>query len=314
MRGRVVVALRGKEPGPTLVVVGALHGNEPAGVDALVRLGDRLSAAGGLERGALIGLVGNRSASAVGRRYLDRDLNRIWELPPGESRRLREGRERLALTRALGRIRRTTSGPLHVVDVHTTSGRGPAFTIVPRSPWGRAEADALPVPRVTGVFTSLRGTFGGWLDRHDIPNLTLEAGSHRDLASAERAEAVLRLLAERLGLAGPRWLETDGARARLARESHGLPPLLRVCHRHAITPEDDFRMEPGFSNLQRVRKGERLARDRHGFVEAPEAGWLLLPLYQLQGEDGFLLAQVDGDLDPQMKLGGSLLPNTAQGR
>jgi hypothetical protein len=314
MPGRVVLALRGREPGPTLVVVGALHGNEPAGVDSLVRLGDRLSAAGGLERGALIGLVGNRGAAGVGRRFLDRDLNRIWNLPPGESRRLREGRERLALTRALGRIRRTTSGPLHVVDVHTTSGRGPAFTIVPTSPWGRAEADALPVPRVTGLLTSLHGTFGEWLDRHDIPNLTLEAGSHRDPASAERAEAVLRILAERLGLAGPRWLETDPARARLARESRGLPPLLHVFHRHAITPDDRFRMEPGFRNLQQVRKGERLARDRHGVVEAPAAGWLLLPLYQLQGEDGFLLARVDDGLDRDMKPGGRTLPKATKGR
>ncbi len=298
MPGRVVVSLRGREPGPTLVVVGAMHGNEPAGVDALLRLGERISAAGGLERGTLVGLVGNRKAAAVGRRFLDRDLNRIWELAPAEARRLREGRERLELTRALGRIRRASRGTLHVVDIHTTSGRGPAFTIVPASPWGRAEADALPVPRVAGIFSSLKGTFGAWLDRHRIPNLTLEAGSHRDPASAERAEAVLRILAERLGLAGPRWLGTDAARARLAKDSRDLPPLLDVFHRHAITPGDEFRMEPGFRNLQRVRPGERLARDRRGMIEAPVGGWLVMPLYQLQGEDGFLLARAEDGLDP----------------
>jgi hypothetical protein len=198
----------------------------------------------------------------------------------------------------LGELRRRSRGDLHVVDVHTTSGRGPAFTIVPASPWGRAEADALPVPRVTGVFGSLLGTFGGWLDRHRLPNLTLEAGSHRDPASPERAEAVLRILAERLGLAGPRWLDADGARKRLARDTAGLPPLLRVCHRHPVTPGDGFRMEPGFSNLQLVRRGERLARDGQGVIEAPMAGWILLPLYQLLGDDGFLLAEAGDASQP----------------
>lgn len=290
MPGRVLLAIRGSEPGPTLVTVGALHGNEPAGVEALRLLGERLRAAGGIRRGAIVGLLGNRGAAAVGRRYLDRDLNRIWALPPREAIRSREGRERRELTRVLARIRRASRGPLHVVDLHTTSGRGPAFSVVPDSPWGRAEADALPVPRITGLHDSLHGTFGGWLDHHGIPNLIVESGSHVDPVSPRRAEAVLRILAERLGLAGPRWLDTDGARRFLAHETGDLPPLLSVTHRHGIEPEDGFRMMPGFRNLQWVREGTPLARDRRGAVRSPRSGWLLLPLYQRQGQDGFLLA------------------------
>jgi hypothetical protein len=291
MRDRGIVALRGPEPGPTLVGVGAMHGNEPAGVEALVRIGTRIRAAGGLRRGAFVGLVGNRKALATGRRFVDRDLNRIWGLPPEGTAPWHEGREREELTRILGRIQREGRGPLHVVDLHTTSGRGPAFTIVPASPWGQAEADALPVPRIRGLFHSLPGTFGAWLDAEEIPNLILEGGSHQDPASVDRTEAVLRILLERMGLVEPRWLAADEARALLAGDTRGLPPLVEVRHRHPIEPADDFRMLPGFRNLQWVREGTRLGRDARGDVTAPLAGWLLLPLYQRHGEEGFLLGE-----------------------
>jgi len=38
-----------------------------------------------------------------------------------------------------------------------------------------------------------------------------------------------------------------------------------------------------------VRAGEPLARDRRGEVAAPLDGYMLMPLYQLRGEDGFFL-------------------------
>jgi succinylglutamate desuccinylase len=50
-------------------------------------------------------------------------------------------------------------------------------------------------------------------------------------------------------------------------------------------------MEPGFSNFQPVKRGQLLARDRHGDIRAPEAGLILMPLYQSQGTDGFFLAR-----------------------
>jgi succinylglutamate desuccinylase len=40
-----------------------------------------------------------------------------------------------------------------------------------------------------------------------------------------------------------------------------------------------------------IEVGQRLARDHHGPVLAPEGGLLLLPLYQGLGEDGFFVAR-----------------------
>src|SRR5688572_33480587 len=67
---------RGEAPGPTLIAVAGVHGNEPAGVHAARRL---LCALEGVRlTGELVALCGNLRALRAGRRYLDRDLNRQW--------------------------------------------------------------------------------------------------------------------------------------------------------------------------------------------------------------------------------------------
>ena len=56
---RVLGRVSSGRGGPLLIVVGALHGNEPAGVLALRRLFALLADGVALERGTLVGLIGN---------------------------------------------------------------------------------------------------------------------------------------------------------------------------------------------------------------------------------------------------------------
>ena len=65
--------------GPTLIFMGGIHGNEPAGVQAMRRVLKRLGQ-GGLEfQGKLHAVAGNLPALARGQRFVDRDLNRAWD-------------------------------------------------------------------------------------------------------------------------------------------------------------------------------------------------------------------------------------------
>ena len=81
---RIVGRFRGKEEGPLMVVTAAMHGNEPAGVEALDRVFEILE----LEsvknplfkfKGELIGLIGNLPAYIQGKRYITKDINRSWD-------------------------------------------------------------------------------------------------------------------------------------------------------------------------------------------------------------------------------------------
>jgi succinylglutamate desuccinylase len=66
---------------------------------------------------------------------------------------------------------------------------------------------------------------------------------------------------------------------------------MEVRHRHAIVPEDDFRMEKGYRNFEPIKRGQLLAKDRKGDITARETGLILMPLYQTLGDDGFFLGR-----------------------
>ena len=99
---------------------------------------------------------------------------------------------------------------------------------------------------------------------------------------------MLLLGAESAGIFGSGLLtETGAAHALLERRRGSLPRVMEVVARHPITAEDRFVMEPGFLNLAQVRNGQLLAHDRNGEIRAPKDGFVVLPLYQGLGEDGF---------------------------
>jgi succinylglutamate desuccinylase len=77
-------------------------------------------------------------------------------------------------------------------------------------------------------------------------------------------------------------LRSDGA---------NLPKVVRLHSVYRIVPEDHFKMRPGYRNFQRVRRGEHLADDRNGPVLAKTDGYVLMPLYQNLGHEGFFLVQ-----------------------
>jgi succinylglutamate desuccinylase len=79
--------------------------------------------------------------------------------------------------------------------------------------------------------------------------------------------------------------------ALLIEYSKGLPKVLDLLYCHEITPDDHFRMMPGYRNFQYIEEGELLAHDKNGPIYAQQEGYILMPLYQPQGEDGFFIIQ-----------------------
>jgi predicted deacylase len=290
---RVIGARRSAAAGPTVLLVGGIHGNEPAGVHAAGRLLARLE---GLPlRGEVHAFRGNVGALAVDRRFLARDLNRQWtpELmarAAGESDP--EALELVELRAELDRAAAAARGPVFLLDLHTTSAAGVPFGLIGDDARQRRFGAALGVPMIVGLEARLHGVLSGYLGRLGAVTVAVEGGQHRGPESARNLDAILLCAVAAAGLVAPEDLpDLAAARAELARAAGDLPPLIEVLERHAVTPEDNFRMEPGFANIARVRSGELLARDRRGEIRAPADGLVLLPLYQAQGEDGFFLGR-----------------------
>lgn len=293
--GRVV----GERPGPTLVAVGGVHGNEPSGVRALERVLSVLAGKGGVLRGEFVALAGNLAALHRGVRFLDRDLNRCWtpervaELrarPPAERRA--EDREQLELAGEMETAFDRARGPTFVLDLHSTSGGGAPFAVLDDTLPNRAFASHLPVPIVLGLEEVLAGTLLAYLSDRGHLTVAFEAGRHQNPRAVDHAEAAVWIALAAAGLLDGTDLEPPAhLREVLAAAAAGLPRFVEARYRHGLSPGDGFQMEPGFRSFQAVSKGQLLARDREGEIRSPAEGLLLMPLYQPQGEDGFFLVQ-----------------------
>lgn len=297
---RVIGELRGPQEGPTLLVSGSLHGNEPAGALALDRIFGRLETAGLTEvRGRMVGLLGNRQALGRGRRFLQHDLNRFWS-----TERVARLRERTGLLEAeaeelreldleVERLLREGEGrPVFLLDLHTTSGQGPAFANLDDTLVNRRFALQFPVPLVVGLEEELAGTFTGYLSERGAVTLGFEAGQHDDPTSVDRAEAAVWIALEASGVL-PRGSrpEAEEARRILAGNRGELPHVVEIRHRQAIRPGDGFVMRPGYRNFQEVDADELLAQDARSEIRAGFSSRILMPLYQELGEDGFFLVR-----------------------
>lgn len=285
---RVLGERHAAEPGPTLILVGGIHGNEPAGVRAALDLLARLTAPA---RGDLYAFAGHRRALAERRRHLGRDLNRQWT-PEAVARAAGENDpeavELVELRAEIDRAVAAARGPLYFLDLHTTSAAGVPFGFIDARPEAGALGAALGVPMLVGLEQRLPGVISSYLTRLGAVTVAVEGGQHESPESLRNMDAVLENAVAAIGLGPP---ASDEARAHLATAVGDLPRRISVLERHAVAPGDGFVMEPGFANIARVQRGQLLARDRRGEIRAPDDGLVLLPLYQAMGEDGFFFGR-----------------------
>ncbi|MDQ7005863.1 MAG: succinylglutamate desuccinylase/aspartoacylase family protein [Acidobacteriota bacterium] len=298
VRSRLVDRRRGAEPGATLVVTAGVHGNEPAGIEALERVFGTIEARGLEVRGEFVGLRGNLPALARGERFVDRDLNRLWpldggQLPraPGPGDPVEQGECRALMEQILA-IEERARGPVYFLDLHTSSADGCPFFTCGDTLRNRRFALRFPAPVILGIEEQLDGSLLEYMNERGHITLGVEGGQHDKASSVVHHEATLWIALVEAGLLeAARVPDLAGWRRTLERAGAGVPRVMEVRYRHAIRPGDGFRMEAGFRNFQQVRAGQLLATARGEEIRARESGLVLLPLYQGLGEDGFFLGR-----------------------
>lgn len=262
-------------------------------------------------RGDLVGLRGNLRALAAGTRFVDEDLNRVWQrdrvaailaslrteepspggasLPMVGNAELAEQRDLLAAIRE--EVRRAR-GPVYVIDLHTSSSESAPFTTLGDTLQNRRLALRLPIPVVLGLEEQIDGAMLQYFDRLGWPSVGIEGGLHTADSSVQAHEDAVWLFLATLDLVRPQDIpEYEERCVRLARLARGLPRVMDIRYRYEVTERDAFRMNPGFANFDPVRRGQELGVDREGTVRSPLSGRIFLPLYQRQGDDGFFIVR-----------------------
>jgi succinylglutamate desuccinylase len=293
----LIEAFVGDARGPTLIIVGSVHGNEPAGVKALLQVTEEMSHVSGEIKGRIYFIAGNTRALPLGVRFIDRDLNRTWTQPnlatvgSRESFETSECKELSEIDQLLDSILITAKSEVYVLDLHSTSARGEPFATVGDTLRNREFARKFPVTILLGIEEQLEGTMLEYINNTGAVTFGFEGGNHTSDETVANHAALIWLAMANTGIL----TETDIPDVETHRDRLAAGKLrsrvIEVRHREAIEESDGFEMNPGFNNFDAITKGQILAKNRFGPIRATESGLILMPLYQKLGEDGFFIGR-----------------------
>ncbi len=282
-----------------------MHGNEPAGVNALKLMFKMLEVEpitnpDFLFKGRLLGLIGNLRATQQGVRYLERDLNRQWTVDnikrvkstPTAQLQAEDLELKEVITLVEQEIEAYQPDRVVVLDLHTTTAHGGIFSIPTEEKESIRIALELHAPVIKGLLRGIQGTSLHYFNSKnfdiDMVAVCFESGQHQEQLSVNRAIAAITNCMRTIGCVLPIHIENQHD-ALLIEYSKDLPQLAELIEVHRIGAEDKFEMLPNYKNFQIIEKGEQLAKDKNGPIKASEDGLILMPLYQKQGDDGFFL-------------------------
>jgi succinylglutamate desuccinylase len=295
---RIIGSIDGDPGGPTVVIVAGMHGNEPAGVEATKNILGKLKDVTPPIDGRILGIRANISALNQQVRYIDEDMNRLWfpsileKLRTTPERQI-ESSERIEIKRLLAildTIDQESPGPTVLADLHTFSAEGYMFTITNDDPRQRELLSNLKVPMVFGIEESLRGTALRYYQKKGFISFGLEGGQHQNKLTENNITSTLMLLLQSVGCIQQQYVsDIRDYREYMQAQTKHLPVQTKLVYQHIIEPEDEFKMRPGYQNFQPITKGEWLASDQNGKIKARCDGYILMPLYQSQGDDGFFI-------------------------
>ncbi len=294
---RVIWSHTQKE-GPVVVVFAAIHGNELAGLHAGRRLAERLSTQREALKGSIYIVSGNRKAIREGVRFIDRDLNRLWNevsrnASPKTEPVSQEWEEAEEILATINQVLETHSqaDDISFIDLHTTSVESCAFILFNDTLENRTSAAHFPAPQILGIEETIHGTLMSYINDLGYSAIGFEAGRHEDTDSIERTEAFLYLYLHYRGFYTLKDSEIETHR-RVMRSASKIPErYYEITYRHYVEDATEFSMKKGYLNFDKIRKGEKLASYKGEPVYAPKNGLIFMPLYQAKGNDGFFILQ-----------------------
>lgn len=299
---RVRWSIETGKKGPVVVLFVGIHGNEPAGTKAVDQIAAKLRSDSKEMVGAVYAISGNIQALDLGVRFIDTDLNRLWELfqnrriatnQNGASKSVEYG-ESLEIKETLEEIlkkHKKRATDFVFADLHTTSSQSCAFILLNDTLLNREIARKFPVPQILGIEENIHGTLLSYINNLGYKAIGFEAGAHEDELSVERSEAFIWLLLHNSGVLVLNESEKDHTEDSI--QAHeGVPDTYyEVLYHKRVEDPDKFQMISGFQNFDPIEKGTPLAYEFGKLIEAPEDGRIFMPLYQKAGHDGFLIVR-----------------------
>jgi succinylglutamate desuccinylase len=272
---RVAAGREGKH----VVIVGGTHGNEPAGVRAMVAFHRRLNNGEiKLDRGKVSLLLGNPHAYQKDQRYIDRDLNRSFDDPDGTKL---EGRRAGEIIKYFDQNNDITV----LLDLHSVSIGDFKICVYekenPQSLDVTLSISNLPLhfayhpAHMPGALITEAG-------QRRICGLILECGNHLSRQGVNTAHEHIQALLCHFNL-----MEGSFSHERSMPET-----ITQYESIQFIKPGANFKfLIDGVKTGTKLANGEKFARDDHGYHIAPRECFIVVPSMKVKSTDhdaGFL--------------------------
>ncbi|WP_335965774.1 succinylglutamate desuccinylase/aspartoacylase family protein [Galbibacter sp. PAP.153] len=289
---RIIGTYTSNNPGPLLFVTAGIHGNEPSGVLALQHVFEELNHTKPTINGTLVGVSGNKTALEKNVRYIDEDLNRTWteeNIKSGKNTS-HEHTEMHDIIKILQTYLEKEHSKNYFLDCHTTSSASLPYISVQEVNNNDAWAHRFPTYIVRGFSDIITGDIDHYLSRIGITGFVFEAGQHTSKKAIENHEGMIWLaLKEACNIKLENLSCYPECVTRFSVDNAPEQKTFKILYRHALNKKDQFKMEPGFENFSKVKKGQFLAMQNGKKITSKWNAHIFMPLYQAQGDDGFFI-------------------------
>lgn len=252
----IVATVAGPEPGPSVIIMGSVHGDEPCGPAAFERVLPTLC----LKRGKATFVIGNPRALAVRKRFTEANLNRMFREDAHLAPEKRASYE-YARSRELMPLLASADA---LLDIHSSeSFAADPFIVCGEA--SRAIAERMPFPIISWNWDAPQVEPGGtddFMERSGKIGVCVECGFDDDPRSVDKAEESIRRFLALMRL-------TDDAVPLRVPEQKAL----RATYAHiAETDFSPVAMAPDFSP---VKEGALIGVDGTREMRAPSDGYLV---------------------------------------
>jgi len=291
-----LIGTLGNNEAKKLIVVGGMHGNEKSGVEAILETLDFFAQHPEIKlNGKIYFLQGNIGALKKGERFIDKDLNRLWheDYIQNEHPDIADVKEVKELHKLISEdICQHNYSNCTLLDLHTFSAKTGAFCIPAENKQSVALAQTFKTPFVEKLVGSLPETALNYFGNKGMTAVVFEGGTHAsDEARTNLKSSIFHTIAY-LDLVNREDFDiVFEMRKELYEISKNLPHYLRLTYIHKLNKYNNYQTKPGYFNFKKINKGEVIATQDGKQITSPSEGYILMPLYQKKGSDGFFIVQ-----------------------
>ena len=154
-------------------------------------------------------------------------------------------------------------------------------------------ANYLNIPVISNLLTKVKGSLVSYYNSINVASIVFEGGAIGDPAAAHNHEAGIWRILEKQKFINPEQIPEKIRKnyTNMINFSKEIKGNYTVKYIQKIKENDDFLMNPNMRNFEKITKGQIIAQNDKGPIISPISGYLLMPLYQEKGTEGFYILQ-----------------------